>query len=94
MTRNRQIAVVVLVGCTLLLGGCKRLFAGGSCNKPQAYATAKDLPPLKIPAGLDALDTRAAVQVPPLAEPEAPRRKGDPCLDEPPPVAVPAAPAR
>jgi uncharacterized lipoprotein len=63
--------------------GCRR-FTASNCNKPQVYATAQNLPPLQIPAGLDAPNTQAALRIPELKEPEAPRSSEDPCLDAPP----------
>jgi hypothetical protein len=54
------------------------------CNKPQVYEQAGSSPPLRIPAGLDALNTRGALRIPELREPEAPRKLTDACLDEPP----------
>ena len=91
MTHRRLLTMAALSG-VLLLGGCHRI-VGGNCNKPQIYATAGDLPPLRIPAGLDGPDTRSALRVPELNEPEAPRSPKDPCLDEPPPIATSPAPA-
>ena len=93
MTKTRVVLMAALAGSMVLAGGCKRL-VGGNCNKPQAYAAAEQLPPLRIPAGLDGLDTRAAMKIPELNEPEAPRGPKDPCLDAPPPASAPAAPAR
>ena len=47
------------------------------------------MPPLKIPAGLDAPDTTNALKLPTLNEPPPAARKGkQPCLDEPPPFKV------
>jgi uncharacterized lipoprotein len=80
----------MMLGTLALLGGCKRLL-GANCNKPQVYATADSLPPLHIPVGLDAPDTRGALHVPELNEPEAPRGPKVACLDEPPPFTPPAA---
>jgi hypothetical protein len=94
MRSSRMLLVAALVGTLTLLGGCKRLFAGGNCNKPQAYAGAEDLPRLKVPLGLDGLDTRAALRIPELTEPEPPRSPGDPCLEEPPSVRDAAPRAR
>jgi hypothetical protein len=90
MTNTRVFMVAVVAGGMLLAGGCKQL-TGGNCNKPQAYAAAEEIPPLRIPVGLDGPDTRAALKVPPLDEPEAPRGVNDPCLDAPPPAAAPVA---
>ena len=87
-------AVLCLAALSLLLGGCKAL-RGNSCNKHQAYQKASSVPPLTIPAGLEGLDTSAALKLPPLREPEPPARTTkDPCLDVPPPykVAKPAPP--
>jgi uncharacterized lipoprotein len=94
MINSRVFVVVLLVSSMALLGGCKRVFGLGNCNKPQAYARAEELPPLKIPVGLDGLDTRAALRIPELTEPEAPRAADAPCLEEPPSVTVGATPAR
>ncbi len=75
-----------------VLPGCKRLFAS-TCNKPQLYAEAQSLPPLRIPVGLDGPDTRAAMKIPDLNEPEAPRKPEDSCLEEPPAYQTASAPA-
>jgi hypothetical protein len=74
------IALVAIAGCNPFRRG-ERVAA---CNKPQLYAAAEAVPPLQIPVGLDAPNTRAAMRIPDLNEPEAPRRPGDPCLDAPP----------
>ncbi len=77
--------VLLCAGAFLLLGGCKALRAGGSCNKPQPYMAATSVPPLKIPAGLDTPETNNALKLPTLNEPPPPpRTKKDPCLDQPP----------
>jgi hypothetical protein len=55
-----------------------------SCNKPQLYEQAQGAAPLRVPVGLDALNTRTALKIPDLREPEAPRKPSDACLDEPP----------
>ncbi|HSB98981.1 MAG TPA: hypothetical protein VLE45_03645 [Burkholderiaceae bacterium] len=78
----RSLSLPILCGSLVLLGGCKGLV--GSCHKAQAYSSAQSLPPLHIPVGLDGPDTRAAVRIPELNEPVAPRGKNDPCLEEPP----------
>jgi uncharacterized lipoprotein len=78
--RSTCLAIAVAL---LALPGCKR-FTSANCEKPQLYAAAQDQPPLRIPGGLDAPNTRGALKIPELNEPEAPRVKGDPCLDTPP----------
>jgi hypothetical protein len=85
MSRSRSLVVlrlaVTLAGLALL-AGCHR--GGVSCAKPGLYAQAQSLPPLRIPAGLDAPDTRGALRIPELNEPEVPRPTVSPCLEEPP----------
>jgi hypothetical protein len=61
-----------------------------ACHKRQPYQGQVSVPPLVIPAGLDAPDTGNALHLPALNEPAPPPRKGrEPCLDEPPPYKVP-----
>ena len=82
-------AVVFLAVMPLLLGGCKTLRGGNSCNKKQSYQNAASVPPLNIPAGLNGLDTSTALKMPTLKEPAPPpRTTKDPCLDAPPPYKV------
>ncbi len=93
MTNIRFVLVIAVVSSMVLAGGCKSLRTR-SCNKSSAYAAAPDLQPLKIPAGLDSPDTRAALKIPELNEPEAPRGPKDGCLEDPPRVSTTATPAR
>ncbi len=59
-------AILVL----LLASGCSTVI-GGACHKPQPHHTAGNLPPLKVPVGLDGPDTPPATTAPPLpATPE------------------------
>jgi hypothetical protein len=79
----QRCAVGILLTSCVLLGACR----GGpsaSCAKPGVYTQAESVAPLRIPAGLDAPDTRGALRVPDLNEPEAPRAPDAPCLDQPP----------
>ncbi len=48
------------------------------------YVGAKELPPLKAPAGLESPDTRNALKVPNLDTPERVRGRDEACLDAPP----------
>lgn len=91
MVRIRQAALCAGFACLLLLGGCRSLFGGKNCHKPQVYEEAMNMPPLRTPAGLDAIDTRNALKIPELREPEAPRPANGPCLDEPPQLVMPPA---
>lgn len=83
---RRKAALAGLVSCTLLLGACAMFNRGGKhgCREPDVARSAINQPPLKVPAGLDAPDTRNAVRVPSLDTPEHPRRPGDACLSAPP----------
>lgn len=96
--RQRSVAgrLVCAVVAIALLQACSWLpFRQGGkegrvndCNKPQVYEQAGSNPPLRIPVGLDALNTRGALRIPELREPEAPRKLTDACLDEPPKFAA------
>jgi hypothetical protein len=79
----RVVGILAGAGALLLAAGCKSL---GSCNKPGTYSSAEEIPPLKMPIGLDGPDTALALKIPPLREPEVPRDANAPCLEEPPPM--------
>jgi uncharacterized lipoprotein len=83
----------VALALAAALSGCG-IFRGSSsdCRDSAVYAGAESVEPLKIPAGLQAPDTRNALKVPDLKVPEAPRPAGAKCLDAPPPYAAPAKP--
>lgn len=86
---NSRAAVLCMMSVLVLLSGCRSWFHSNTCNKPQAYQGATSVPPLKVPAGLDAVDTTTALKLPPLNEPAPPvRTVKDPCLDSPPPFKV------
>jgi len=75
----------------LTVGGCHlvRAINAGSCSDTQGYMKQHSVPPLNIPAGLDAPDTTNALRLPQLNEPAPPARRGrEPCLDYPPPFKV------
>lgn len=75
-------------GALLLAGGCETV---GSCRHPLTDTTAVEVPPLKMPDGLDGPDTTKALEIPPLKEPEVKRGKGDACLQDPPPMREPGS---
>jgi uncharacterized lipoprotein len=54
------------------------------CHEPAMQGNLANGPPLQMPPGLDAPDTRGAVRIPQLTEPERPRSPNDPCLSAPP----------
>jgi len=85
---GRVVMLAVLVVCV----GCSpfRKLTKTTCHDSKPYMSAKSVPPLQIPPGLDATDTGNAMKIPRLNEPELPARKGkDPCLDEPPAFVTP-----
>lgn len=90
MPHTRRPWIVLLIASSAALGGCSQVFKT-TCARPQDYATAIDNKPLQVPAGLQGPDTRSALPVPPLAEPERQRAASEPCLDAPPKYATPAA---
>jgi uncharacterized lipoprotein len=73
------VALLALAGCSWLHRGHR-----SGCREPVVGAGAPNLPPLKVPPGLDAPDTRNAIKIPPLTEPERRRAPSEPCLSEPP----------
>lgn len=75
--------IALLVLPAVLLGAC-RSGRPASCAKPGIYTEAQSVPPLRIPAGLEAPDTRGSMRIPALNEPEQPLPKVAPCIDAPP----------
>ncbi len=73
------VLLLALAGCSWMHHG-----SGKRCREPPIGGNSQNLPPLKVPPGLDAPDTRNAIKVPPLNTPEAPRLPTDPCLSQPP----------
>lgn len=76
----------------LLASGCSTV-VGGACHKAQPHHTAGNLPPLKMPAGLEAPDTADAMEIPEVNQPELPLDPDGPCLDAPPSITAPPLPA-
>ena len=79
------IALLALAGC----GAFRPTFE--NCDETPAYAGAKELPPLRVPEGVDAPDTRNALKVPAVTVPEKPLDGR--CIDAPPSYSKPPAPA-
>lgn len=77
--------VLMLVAAAACMSGC-HLFGKltPDCHTPQEYQRAAQMPPLKVPAGLDRPNTQSALVIPAVSvAPPAPGRK-DACLDVPP----------
>jgi hypothetical protein len=91
--RARLGALLLCAGTLPLLTGCtlyNRVFHhnGGKvfvgCNERPFAGNTDSRPPLKVPEGLSAPDTRNAVKIPELNTPERQRAKIEPCLAQPP----------
>ena len=80
---KKAIMLVVLTSATL--SSCSWLHRhGDKCREPLVPSNLENRAPLRAAAGLDAPDTRNAIKVPELTEPERQRAKSDPCLSLPP----------
>lgn len=79
-----RLLCVLLVAASLSSCGRMGLRSNAACREPELPAGLANNPPLKVVPGLDLPDTRNAVRVPELKEPEKPRSKSDPCLSRPP----------
>ena len=75
----RTLSLLVLV---TLLGGCGVLRE--SCNLPQRYETAQVAPPLKIPEGLAAPNTKNSLTIPDVPAERKKLTPKDACRDAPP----------
>lgn len=84
MSKSRFL-LLPLVGGLAVLAGCSAV-GGGSCLKPPPAADTGDLPPLRIPVGLDAPDTRSAMKVPPPEERAVAPPPVSGCLENPPQI--------
>ena len=83
----RTLGRTACIGLALLaLAGCssKHRDRASSCRETTEVTQAKNLPALQVPPGLDAPDTRNAIKVPELTEPERARSAREPCLSRPP----------
>ena len=83
----RTLSGTACIGLAVLaLSGCfsRHRDRASSCRESTVVTEAKNLPALKVPPGLDTPDTRNAIKVPELAEPERARSPKEPCLSQPP----------
>jgi hypothetical protein len=83
----------LLAGCTLFNRVLHRSPKNAaSCHERPFAGYAESRPPLKVPEGLSAPDTRNAVKIPELATADRERPKTEPCLALPPPFYAKAPP--
>jgi len=78
--------LLVLSGCGLLTPTYER------CDEEPAYASAREVPPLRVPEGVDPPNTRSALEIPELTVPEKPRDGR--CIDVPPSYTTGGEPSR
>jgi hypothetical protein len=83
----------LLDGCALYNRVFHRSANNFSCHERPFIANAESRPPLKVPEGMSAPDTRNAIKIPELATAEAGHSKNEPCLAQPPKFYAKAAPA-
>ncbi len=79
------VRVLMLVTAAALLSGC-HLFGKltPDCHTAQEYQRAGQVAPLKVPAGLDAPNTKDALVIPTVDLAPPPLGPKDTCLDVPP----------
>jgi uncharacterized lipoprotein len=77
--------VLLIVTAAALASGCQ-LFGKltPDCHTPQEYQRAREMTPLKVPAGLDAPNTQGALVIPKAELAPPPPGPKEACLDVPP----------
>jgi len=77
--------LLTLIAVAALLCGC-HLFnkLTPDCHSAQEYQHAGQVPPLKVPAGLDSPNTQGALVIPTVVAAPPPPGPKDACLDVPP----------
>jgi uncharacterized lipoprotein len=77
--------VLIFALATAPLCGC-HLFTRltPDCHSPQEYQRAAQVPPLKVPSGLDTPNTQGALVIPTVELAPPPPGPHDACLDTPP----------
>jgi uncharacterized lipoprotein len=77
--------VLILIVAAALMSGC-HLFSKitPNCHTRQEYQRAGQVPPLKVPAGLDSPNTQGALIIPAVDLAPPPPGPKDACLDVPP----------
>ena len=81
----RLIRPAALIAAAVLLNGCHLLHGfQPDCHKRQEYQRAVQLPPLKVPQGLDSPNTQGALVIPTVGLVAPPPGPHEACLDTPP----------
>lgn len=79
--------VLLLAVLVVLLSGCGLWRKGGVCKDPTGYQGSAEIPPLRVPDGVEPMNGRNVLKIP---EPKGTKTRRDDgrCLDEPPPFVV------
>jgi uncharacterized lipoprotein len=75
---------LLAIAAGTLLSACHIFHRVAECHRPQEYQRARQMPPLKVPAGLDAPNTQGALVIPTVDLTPPPPGPHDACLDTPP----------
>jgi uncharacterized lipoprotein len=80
------VRIVIFLGSVPLLGGCHHIMArlNPDCHTRQEYQHAQEVPPLKVPEGLDNPNTQGALVIPTVGLSPPPPGPKDACFDQPP----------
>ncbi len=76
--------VLMLVAAAALMSGCHMFSSKSDCRSQQEYQRAAQVPPLKVPSGLDTPNTQGALVIPTVDLAPPPPGPKDACLDVPP----------
>jgi uncharacterized lipoprotein len=74
----------LMMAAATLLSACHMFSRFGDCHRPQEYQRAVQVPPLKVPTGLDTPNTQGALVIPTVDLAPPPPGPHDACLDTPP----------
>jgi len=80
----KLIPILVFLAGFCALSGCHMFRANSGCHAAQVYQRAQEMPPLKVPLGMDAPNKSAPMVIPTVAADIPNRGRKDACLEEPP----------
>jgi uncharacterized lipoprotein len=77
--------ITLIMAAAMMASGCHMFSKSvADCHRPQEYQSAVQVPPLKVPAGLDTPNTQGALVIPALDVTPPPPARNAACLDVPP----------
>jgi uncharacterized lipoprotein len=80
----KLIPILMVSACLAALSGCHMFRGNFACHAAQEYQRAQQMPPLKVPLGMDAPNKTAPMVIPSVASDIPARGRRDACLEEPP----------